>query len=1724
MDPLHLHKKQRNIQDAILWILFITSILFLSSPNLFGQCSCSNELVPTVSTNSSDGFETYAANQPIPLNGNWSLYPASQNYNPIPATVVSNPTYCGSRSLRFQNTGFPVDMSYAIDEKRTTFFMYVTSGKSAKFALLTDDAETAIFNLFFGTDGSGEFDNGGTFFYPQNQWFRVSVLKTGSTFRIFINYDHVGNYESNSFAGYANFYGNSSNDQFYIDRLCNYYDNGNNVNCTQELNPQCAYLSNEEIGTNPCYTQASGFISEEFFDCDNSGNSPCDFAMDIDCGETVFGSTINENYKFYRPDYTTCLGLSSVNDYLAPDKVYSFFHAGGDVQINLWSTTQNVDLDIFLLDECGSGWSGNPQIVILNVPPGATNPHINCIGRGISSIDPSGFDSDYIYIENLPSGTYYIVVDGQHWNTPGQINDVGDFVLSLHCHDLDCTDAIPMVCGQKLVNQSNNSGKNDRSIYCSPAPNPAGDPNFLPPGTGCTGREKIYSYTANVNGDIEVHVTGIDNNEDFEVFIFSECDPTFCIASGTRSYGEDEIITFDGFQGITYIIVVDGYFGTSGNFDIEIKCEKRRFCDVCMQCFKYKPKLNVVNTFEFSSGWCDEAVFRAEGYTNIWSVENTNVSYADNTTNVSLDPVIIFPGTGKYRVCQKIYSGSTLLYECCQFVDVKPCSGEPKAFFTATYNNSTGSFSLNGTGSQNIDNIIWQFSDPDVSFVSGNSTSLQSTINIPNGRCVHVCFNVYNGCGMSTYCIKLCKNNPNCSGTTPPVLFSSLPQPVFDGRKITYSAPLITNATYLWDMGDGSDFLTTRNISYTYPKDGNHVVCLRVTVGCFTYCYCWCVRPRLCPPVFDPPSGMISHRFSGSTANTLYTVTTSNFTVANEDWLVDGSILSNSKGNSSMIISLPQDRDYIICIPYLKPNGCIAYKCITIRGGNPFNCTAINWRYIPNQGYQFELPSGFSEISWIVDETSQFLGSSAVSNILPPLNNCEYRTVSVRFFDGQRYIICCLRIYVCFPVNCRGNILYQNQNTSASFALLEAGATNISWYFDDAPNAVLGTSSNLILPYPTNCLARTISVRYKDVNGNWKICCIVIYWCSPLLCESNITISPNGNNVTLITQNQFQEIEWFVDNTLVGSGNSLIINLPPGGQNIYVKYRDPATGCIYICCKKIGTNPNAIMLELAKNICGPQNSEVLVPITVKNYKKVVGLQFRLSVSPTSIAEFVGVTNIQPMSGLKASDFTVSPGQIIFFTDSDLIERTLADGTKLCDIRIRLKGQNGASADVLFTGDIKAINIDGADLPVSVINGTVCVQTSLTISGKVSNALNKPLGTDCGITLEPLGSKYLVSNGMYLFDNGISAGSNYNLYPIYDSPLTNGIDVSDLLALRKHMQGLTLLESPYKHYAADMDDDAKIDVADLLTLRKIMQGLTTTLPNERKAWKFIPKSYNFPNLTNPLTTNIPTSIQYTPLTQSQINQDFIGVKRGDLNHSVIPFDDDADIASRSQTVSMSVQNVQGVKGQEITVDLTANNFKNVLVMEFSLSWPQDKLELVSVPSGADIKILGTTLFNETLLNQGKIGAFWEAPDLVNGLTLVDGSTLYRFTFRIKGETGEQIVIQSSEQPRPVKLIDKDGEVPLVINQGIVTIGTSFVSDNITNNIVLYPNPTTGMIRFEHGYSPVQSLEIRDMLGRLIYEKKDVFTNDFDVSFLVSGTYQITGTIGQKSFIKKLVVIR
>jgi len=140
-----------------------------------------------------------------------------------------------------------------------------------------------------------------------------------------------------------------------------------------------------------------------------------------------------------------------------------------------------------------------------------------------------------------------------------------------------------------------------------------------------------------------------------------------------------------------------------------------------------------------------------------------------------------------------------------------------------------------------------------------------------------------------------------------------------------------------------------------------------------------------------------------------------------------------------------------------------------------------------------------------------------------------------------------------------------------------------------------------------------------------------------------------------------------------------------------------------------------------------------------------------------------------------------------------------------------------------------------------------------------------------------------SDGLFQFQN-ILFGNSYTVKPKKNKDIRNGVSTIDMILMNKFILGLETL-SPYQMIAADINNNYKVSTADMVELRKVLLGINDSFPNN-SSWKFIPKSFNFPNINNPFQSTIPDQVSISPLNSNMNQADFVGVKIGDLNNNVI----------------------------------------------------------------------------------------------------------------------------------------------------------------------------------------------------------------------------------------------
>ena len=182
---------------------------------------------------------------------------------------------------------------------------------------------------------------------------------------------------------------------------------------------------------------------------------------------------------------------------------------------------------------------------------------------------------------------------------------------------------------------------------------------------------------------------------------------------------------------------------------------------------------------------------------------------------------------------------------------------------------------------------------------------------------------------------------------------------------------------------------------------------------------------------------------------------------------------------------------------------------------------------------------------------------------------------------------------------------------------------------------------------------------------------------------------------------------------------------------------------------------------------------------------------------------------------------------------------------------------------------------------------------------ISGAIRTETGANVtGVTVTLSGDDNQVavttSNGLYSFI--VAQGGNYTVTPSKSNDVTtnNGVTTGDISLIRKQVLTGNFFTSPYKIIAADANNSGTITTGDISFTRRVVLNNTNTFPiattpppiTYGRLWEFVNSDQTFsgpPYNPFPFTK----TRTYTNISSSQTNQNFIGIKLGDVNNNWNP---------------------------------------------------------------------------------------------------------------------------------------------------------------------------------------------------------------------------------------------
>jgi hypothetical protein len=389
-------------------------------------------------------------------------------------------------------------------------------------------------------------------------------------------------------------------------------------------------------------------------------------------------------------------------------------------------------------------------------------------------------------------------------------------------------------------------------------------------------------------------------------------------------------------------------------------------------------------------------------------------------------------------------------------------------------------------------------------------------------------------------------------------------------------------------------------------------------------------------------------------------------------------------------------------------------------------------------------------------------------------------------------------------------------------------------------------------------------------------------------------------------------------------------------------------------------------------------------------------------------------------------------------------------------------------------------------------------------------------TTVALSGNTVASLVTVPDGLF---NMIGDGFNFAITPTKTTGKFNGLTALDAARLAQMVSGTGPFTSPYQFIAGDVDNNNQLNTLDVAYIKQALLNNPIALLQFKKSWRFVPAAHTFPT---PYGTGVfwsfPEKINYVNITTSQTDQDFVGIKIGDL---VVPNTNPALKPAPPVPVVFQVPDLELLEDSIVQIPFRCLHFEDLVALQASFWFNPNVLSFVSVTpiAGMPFQLDNFGTWN---LMQGHLRLVWAAGQ---ALTVAGQPLVFTVRFRVLagGFMSHQVLSVSEKdldplawhtdyRPEPVKMtyvtaleVQEQNGLPVALKTG--TTGIDFV---------LYQNkPNPCVDKTEIGFilpeATVATLTVFDETGRFIYTQKGYYHQGYNTILFDCALVNQTGSI-------------
>ena len=583
------------------------------------------------------------------------------------------------------------------------------------------------------------------------------------------------------------------------------------------------------------------------------------------------------------------------------------------------------------------------------------------------------------------------------------------------------------------------------------------------------------------------------------------------------------------------------------------------------------------------------------------------------------------------------------------------------------------------------------------------------------------------------------------------------------------------------------------------------------------------------------------------------------------------------------------------------------------------------------------------------------------------------------------------------------------------------------------------------------------------------------------------------------------------------------------GSNVSFEFAD-GSPTMTVDCNDLGTNP--ITITVRDNVgnpttctttltVGPENPAVFtagtvsggtgatvdIDITADDYYEMVSWQFSGDIDPA----FATINSITTsFGGIFTPQFDASTGEFQM-AYSEFPGITLGDGVVVATINVTLVStvvgssttinlKDGPLALEIAQGCSQAPQPTDIDEATHLVDGQLTIANGqVTISGTIENDQGDGIpNVDIAITGDVLLNTSTDATGAYSVV--VPGGSTVTLTPTKDTNHKNGVSALDaaiVQALANNTASTTLIPTPTRRIAADPNTSQSFSVADagIISFVNVISGATFHNPPgyDVNSWVFVDGGHIFTDPLDPWNAPYDDAITYTNVTSNQINQNFTGIKIGDVTG-------DADVNmltgngdTRTGDLLFTIQDQGFEAGAAVSIPLTVKSFEDLIAFQTTLNFNAAALTFTSISTDL-LDQTGNTVMDLSQAGSGLLAMSWYSGQSVD-ITDDEVTIVLNFT---ANETLETLAGQLS--------FSEDLIAPGAWHTNQEAIGVDLTIEVLTNiadeaaGFKLFqnrPNPfrSNTLISFSLPEAEFGTISIYDISGRLVHSVSENYNSGY-----------------------------